>query len=461
MYGQMWRRFGEGKTVQAGVIGTGQYATAVVTQSLAIPLLDVHAVADLDVAAALRAYQEAGLGTDEIAICDGRPSALAALERGQRVVVEDALLLMGLPLDIIVEATGEPEAGAIHASEAISHGKHVAMVNKETDVTVGPILKRLADRAGLVYTAVDGDQHGLLIGLVAWARDLGLEVLCAGKARNAEFVYDADAKTVTGGQKIVALGEDSAECMQTIPPGRAHAFVQARSGLLAALGRIGGYDVVELAIAANATGLLPDVESMHCPALRTVEIAEALCPVAEGGILERRGAIEGVTCLRSPDGPGLGGGVFAVVSCANDYSRGILTSKGLHANARDSAALIYRPSHLCGVETATSILSAVLLGLPTGASDYLPLVDVVARAARDLAAGERIGSDHDPAIQVLMRPSRQVTAGNPLPVHMANGNALRVDVPRGTVVTREMVREPESSRLWALRADQDARWIDA
>ena len=75
---------------------------------------------------------------------------------------------------MIAEATGSAEAGAVHGSEAIRNGKHVAMINKEADVTVGPILKHHADRAGVVYTAVDGDQHGLLMGLVSWARELGL-----------------------------------------------------------------------------------------------------------------------------------------------------------------------------------------------------------------------------------------------------------------------------------------------
>jgi predicted homoserine dehydrogenase-like protein len=60
---------------------------------------------------------------------------------------------------VIAEATGEPEMGAKFAYEAIKHGKHVAMINKEADSAVGPILKHYADKAGLVYTAVDGDQQ--------------------------------------------------------------------------------------------------------------------------------------------------------------------------------------------------------------------------------------------------------------------------------------------------------------
>jgi predicted homoserine dehydrogenase-like protein len=67
------------------------------------------------------------------------------------VALKDALLAMDLPLDVVVEATGVPEAGARHALEAIRHGKHVVMVNKEADAAVGPILKQHADRQGVAY----------------------------------------------------------------------------------------------------------------------------------------------------------------------------------------------------------------------------------------------------------------------------------------------------------------------
>src|SRR5439155_25887898 len=160
----------------------------ILAQAASVPLLEVPAVADHRLEVAREAWRRAGVPGEAIRLCDSRPAAQSALEAGKRVIVADPLLLIELPLDIIVEATGHPEAGALHALSAIRHGRHVAMVNKEADVTVGPFLKRLADEAGVVYTPVDGDQHGLLIGLVAWARRLGLEVLCAGKSRDREII---------------------------------------------------------------------------------------------------------------------------------------------------------------------------------------------------------------------------------------------------------------------------------
>jgi hypothetical protein len=41
IYQQLFECYGGGKIVRAGVIGTGSYATAVITQAQVIPLLDV------------------------------------------------------------------------------------------------------------------------------------------------------------------------------------------------------------------------------------------------------------------------------------------------------------------------------------------------------------------------------------------------------------------------------------
>jgi len=455
IYRQLFDRLARDRVVQAGLIGSGEFGTAIVTQSRVVPRLRVPVVADVDVGAARRACLLAGIAEEKIEVCDSRKAALHALEAGRTVVLGDAGLMMDLPIDVVVEATGIPEAGALHAQAAIRHHRHVVMVNKETDATVGPILKHLADKEGVVYSAADGDQHGLIMGLVAWARELGLEVLCAGKALGGDFVYDDAAGSVyrEGVRSVV----DRAKLVVLKPAlgAGAASAAEERAGLLGSPAKAGGYDVVEMAIAANATGLGPDTDGMHSPILYAAEIPQVLCPVEEGGVLRHRGVIDVVRVLRRPDEMGLGGGVFVVVACANEYSRRVLATKGLVFNSRRSAALICRPHHLCGVEAIISILAAGALGVPTGATEYVPRFDVVAMAARDLAAGDAVGNDHSPALTALMRPARRVEPGAGLPFHMANGNRLAVNVPTGTVITMEMVVPPSDSALWSLRKMQD------
>lgn len=452
-----------GQPVKAGVIGTGHYATAIVCQSRSIPHLDVAVVADVDVDQGRRAYRLAGVDEQRIVVCDRREHALAAMQRGDSVVLPDAELMMDLPLSLVAEATGQAEAGARHAAAAIAGGKHVAMINKETDVSVGPILKHRADRAGVVYSAVDGDQHGLLIGLVDWARTLGLRVIAGGKAGDRDHIFDPVQRTVTraGGRFRVELDGEQAAAFAPIDADDAGVKIAARRRAVQHVSGIGGWDVGEMAIAANATGLLPDVPELHAPIARIAEIPEVLCSRDEGGILSRDGAIEAVICLRQQHEAGMGGGVFVVVDSASDYARHILVTKGLIGNRRGSAALIYRPHHLCGVETPLTMLCAALLGAPTGASDLLPRVDVVAHAAEDLAKGEMLPGDHSPRLKFLMTPAAPLSDDAALPFHLASGNPLTCDAPAGTPITAAMMAPPADSTLWALRREQDARFLNA
>ena len=458
IYHHLFDQVKEKRAVRAGLIGSGQYGTAVITQAGYIPLLEIPIIADVDPQAAQLAYHHAGIADDDIALCDNRSDAIRAMESGKFVIVEDPMLLMNTPIDVIVESTGVAAAGARHAYEAIQHGKHVAMINKETDAVIGPILKHLADKAGVVYTPVDGDQHGLLIGLVLWARSLGLEVLCGGKARNVECIYNPEAKTVSCGRSTVTVAESEAWALERIPDGEANRYIPARREMLASLPKTANSDLGEMTIAANATELMPDIPPLHLPVVRISEISEVLCPVEEGGILQTKGAIEIVTCLRTTDEAGLGGGVFVVVSCENDYSRKVLTTKGLIPNSRGSTAVIYRPYHLCGVETPISILSAALLNVPTGATTVQPHVDLVAQSNRELKAGTILGDGHSSDIDAAILPASPIANNNPLPLYLLTRVRLSRDVAAETLITQELIDPPSDSLLWSLRQQQDAHF---
>lgn len=457
IYENLFNRAGD-KRVRAGLIGTGTYGISLLAQAQSVTRLEIPVVCDQDIEAARRACQQAGIPEEEVAICNNRKEALQAVERGKWAIATDSTLLMDLPLDVIVECTGNPEAGACHADLAIQHGKHVAMVTKETDSAVGPMLKRLADRAGVVYTPVDGDQHGLLMGLVSWVRYLGLEVISGGKARPYDFVYDESGRKVTNGSKEVNLTEEEMGALREIRPGAARHVVKERRRVLKELPQISEPDLCESVIAANATGLVPDTPSMHAPILRTTEIPEVLCPKDVGGILSTQGAVDVVTCLRRSDEAGLGGGVFVVFSCRNEHTWSFLKAKGAHSNRRGTCGLLYRPYHLLGVETPISILCAGLFNISTGGLVFEPRVDLVARTTRDLKAGATIEYSHQPAdtpLEPLILPATPVRNGNPLPYHLVAGNRVKVDVPARTILTYEMIQPPSGSRLWELRREQD------
>lgn len=463
IYQHLFSRVKEPLTVRAGLIGAGQFGTPIVTQAPLIPRLEVPVVADADVEAGRRAHRQAGIAKEDIVVCEDRTSALRALEAGKRVVLQDAMLMMDLPLDVIASATRSPGAGAAYALEAIRHSKHVVMIDKEADSVVGPMLKHLADRAGVVFTTDDGDEPGLVMGLVSWARALGLEVLCGGNLHGC--LYDPATASATSRGRTVQVPEEERWALERIPAGAAPRYAETRRRLFAAWrpDEECGDPLAHMAVLANGTGLLPDAPVGHRPVVRYLELPEVLCPVEDGGILQTRGAVDIPTVLYRRDDPNPGGGVFIVVANDDTVSRDMMIQKGALANSSKSAMMLYRPYHLCGAETAMSILCAGLLHVPTGSSEVLPRVDIVATTARDFRAGETLGSPGtlgwNRDLRASLVPAFPLSDDGPVPFFMLEGNRLTKDVPAGTTVTLGMIAPPAGSALWSLRRQQDAQFM--
>lgn len=471
IYQQMFDAYRKQDEVCVGVIGAGQYATAIVTQEPQTQYLRVGVVADINVDSAKNAYLLAGRVESELVYAATADEAQAAIEAGKAVFTDQPHIVAAIPaIDIVCESTGIPEVSARFAHDAINAGKHVAMVTKDCDVSVGPILKKLADDKGVVYTPVDGDQHGLLIQLIEWAKSIGLTVLSGGKATDGEFIYDPESSTVTihtdkkihaPYQQTITVAPEDGVYLGKIPEGHAAEYVRERARILAGLPQPGSYDLCEMTIAANYTGFAPQVDTLlHAP-LRITEIPIAYAMVDDGGVIENERTIDLATCLREPSESGLGGGVFIVVRADNAYSNHIMTTKGQIANEDESATVIYRPYHLCGVETSTTLLVAGLLGLNTGSNDYKPRFDLIKVAAVDIRAGDVFGNDHSQQHTARIIPAVPVGSGNPASAHLLTGNRAKVDIPRGTVITYDMVARPDDSTLWSLRELQDSTFLAA
>jgi predicted homoserine dehydrogenase-like protein len=465
IYNQLFKKLGRKQIVHAGIVGTGAYGTAIVTQQSSTPHLAVRAVADISRDNARRAYERAGIDAGRIIYCDTAARAQREIEQGNYVYTDRCELISQIPIiDVVCECTGIPEASATYALEALNQGKHVAMITKDCDSAVGPILKRIADEKGLVYTPVDGDQHGLLVQMYEWAKSVGLTVLSAGKATDGEFVYDERARSVTiktdkavraPYASSVTIKPEEQKYLQMIPPGGAAEYIAKRCEILGKLPHAAAYDLCEMTVAANYTGLKPATDTLVHAALRITELPGAYCAAKDGGVFESEGMIDVATCLRAPEESGLGGGVFLVVRCDNPYSHHVLTTKGQIANHDGTTAVIYRPYHLCGVETASSILVAGLLGMNTASDTFLPRYDLVKVAARDIKAGEVFENDHSAQLTARILRAAAVSPGNYASAHLLTGNRAKADIARGTTITYDMVVEPPDSVIWRLRRLQD------
>jgi predicted homoserine dehydrogenase-like protein len=409
------------RTLVAGVVGAGEFGASFVYRSRRAPGLRVAGAADTDLERAVRVAERAGI--DRIARCDSAAKAKAAFERGEFVACASGEILCALELDFVVEATGSPEGGARTALAALAAGRNVAMVSKECDSVVGPILQAKAASAGLIHTAVDGDQPSLLVGLVTWTRTLGLEILCAGKASEFDFVSED-------------LRRDPDRPRRTPP------------------------DLCELGIVANATGLLPDTPRLHAPIARTLELPELFRPRSEGGLLSRAGVVDMFNCLRRPGEQSFAGGVFVTVRCDDPDTWRVLAEKGIPTSADGRCAMLHNPVHLLGIEAPISLLQSMVLKRP--AAQLAPRVDLVGRAERKLAAGTLLeaGERHSsPGVEPELADAAPARGANAVPFYMVQGCRLKKDVAAGALVTRDCLEPPTDSVLWTLRAEQDARFF--
>lgn len=471
IYAQLFKAFGKQDAVNVGVIGTGAYGTAVVTQGMYTPRMHILAIADIDREKARAVLAQAGVPGDGLAYCANLREAEEAVGMGKRVYTDNSAIIPLLSrIDVVCDSTGNPEAAAQNILAAINNKKHVAVVTKDCDVCVGPLLRRKAEAQGVVYTPVDGDQHGLLIQLYGWAKSIGLSVLCGGKATDGEFEYDQEKNTVTiktdkvvkpPVKSSVVIDEAHLPYFRRIPEGKAAEYIAKRQEALRELPQPGAYDLCEMTVAANYTNLSPQVSTLlHAP-MRISEIPSVYCELKDGGLLEGNEALDLVTVLRAPDEAGLGGGVFLVVRCDNAYSNHILATKGQISNHNRSATVIYRPYHLCGVETPMTLLVAGLLNLHTASDTYLPRYQLIKVAARDIKPGEVFEGDHGQQLTAEIVPYAPIHPGACAEAHLLMGNKAGVFIKKGSRITYDMVLEPRDSLLWALRREQDALFADS
>jgi predicted homoserine dehydrogenase-like protein len=446
------------KPVKAALIGVGEFGASLIAQGQRMKSLNVRVLCDQDTARAQAAAVAAGVDADQISICDTIKSAQSAYHAGKTVILEDANLIDDLNIDIVVEATGVPEVAASNAIAAIDHGRHVAMVSKEADSVVGPILHHRAQAAGLTYTPIDGDQPSLLIGLVTWARVLGLEIVTAGKSSEYDFVYDLTQKSVSWRDQVVEVPDF--DRLWQLPPEDIAQTLAARAEQLSAFPRRIVPDYCEMGVVCNAIGLKPDRSDFHAPICRTLEVPEILRPAAFGGMLERSGVVDVFNCLRRPDEASFAGGVFIVVRCSDEGTWKTLKGKGIPVSRTNDHALLYNPQHLLGLEAPISMLSAVRLGRSTGGANPRPVVDLVARAIAPLKAGMKfeISDPHHHTmhgVDSFLADAAPIADQNPLPYYLALHHELKRDVMTGEMITVDDVSIPDSSVLYKLRREQD------
>ncbi|MEO9339800.1 flagellar biosynthesis protein FlgA [Mesorhizobium sp. SB112] len=449
------------RLIETCIIGTGGFGRSFLAQGLRVPLMRARVAVDVDAQTAVQAMLAVGITREDIRVCESPEEAQKAWNEGAFIAAGAFEHVAGLPVDVVVEATGHPEAGARHARLAIEAGRHLALVSKEVDSVVGPGLAVMARSRGKVVTPVDGDQPSLLIGLISWAETLGFEIIAAGKSSEYDFIFDASAGTLTSNGSTVSAPEFGE---YSHLDGRDSSLVaEARSRAASALPQRAVPDLCELSVVANAVRFAPDRPQLHAPIARIDEVPTILCEVSEGGILSGQRKLEVFHCLRDPGGISFAGGVFVVVRCEDRPTWKMLEEKG-HVVSRDgNAAMVYIPRHLLGLEAATSILAAGMNNVSTGSIEPSHHVDLVAVADVDLVAGTTLamGGHHHSieGVSSMMLPAGPLVPEAPAPFYLASNKRLSRSVKQGEPIRMADLEIPENSELMKLRRLQDAHFF--
>ena len=304
----------DGNPIRVGLIGAGKFGSMFLAQVRRTPGMHLVGVADLSPDRAKQALSRTGWEEERVAA----GSLDEAYQRGTTYVTDDAdAMIAADELDVVVEATGVPEAGIHHALACIRNGKHVVMVNVEAAALAGPLLARRAREAGVVYSLAYGDQPALICELVDWARACGFEVVCAGKGtKHLPHYHQSTPDTVWE-----HFGWSDEEV--------------ARSGANAKMFNSfvdGTKSAIEMAAVANAPGLLPPSDGLLFPVAGADELATVLRPQSNGGVLEHSGMVEMVASLQRDGGPverDLRWGVYVVFRGDTEYVRDCFRQYGL------------------------------------------------------------------------------------------------------------------------------------
>ncbi|MDE0809874.1 MAG: flagellar biosynthesis protein FlgA [Alphaproteobacteria bacterium] len=424
-------RAAAGAPVRVCLIGAGKFGSMFLSQVPTTPGLSVTVIADLRPDAARVACRTVGWSEDRIAATDFSDDAVTALARDD--------------VDVVVEATGHPPAGIRHARVAFAAGKHIVMVNVEADVLAGPLLAEEARSAGTVYSMAYGDQPALTAEQVEWARSCGFEVIAAGKGTKYLPAYHSSTPDTVWDHYGLSA-EQAAEAGMNNK--MFNSFLDGtKSGL-------------EMAAIANACDLSPPTDGLQFPPVGMDDLAHVLRPASEGGQLEGKGQVEVVSSLERDGRPvfkDLRWGVYVVLEAPNDYAAGCFRQYGMNTDASGRYSAMFKPFHLIGLELNISVLSAGLLGRPTGATRGFR-GDVVATAKRALSVGEVLDGEGGATVWGKLLPAKRSLRENRLPIGLAHGVKLRHPIVEGGTVGWDDVEIDGSDETVIARRQMEQRF---
>jgi predicted homoserine dehydrogenase-like protein len=427
LHAELEQREASGRPVRVGLIGAGQMGTDVVATTTMMQGVRVVVTADIDLERARDSYR-IGQVEGEVVVADSASAADAAVESGRLVAVRDFRIVTDMrSIDVMLESTGVPEIGALAALRSARNGQDLAMMNVETDITVGPILAWYARQKGVLYALAAGDEPAACKELYDLALSMGFTVVAAGKGKNNPLDRHATPADPAVRTEAARRG---------LSPNMLIEFVD------------GSKTMIEMAAVSNATGLVPDVRGMHGPTTDRDHLNETFALREDGGVLGRSGVVDYGVGHVAP-------GVFVIVRTDHPRLREAMVLRDMGTGPYYT---LFRPFHLCSIEVP---LTCAMLAIRRQ-SNMLPLdrlvSEVFAVAKRDLAPGEALDAIGGETYYSLIDTYQAARAECLLPIGLAKGARLLRPVAMDTPIRCGDV-EIQPSTVHSLRQLQD-RWSE-
>ncbi len=417
----------QGKSIRVGIIGCGEMGTDLITAIAPMRGLDVVAVADRRLQGAPAAIKIAGYDADKGKICENQTAMSRAIESNEIAITQKSDDVITHPqVDVIIDATGRPVAGAQVGMKAMENGKHLVMMNVEADVTIGAYLRNEAEKLGVVYTVGAGDEPSSTMELINFVTALGYPIVAAGKGKNNAFNIDATPDDYREEAK-----------RRNMNPRMLVEFVD------------GSKTMVEMSCIANATGLLIDKPGMHGPDCSLEELHNFLCPTKDGGLLSARGRVDFSV------GKGVAPGVFVIAEMSHPRIRERMND--LHLG-EGPYYTFYRPYHLTSLEVPLSAARAVLYGTADMQPLDRPVAEVCARAKKSMQVGDNLDAIGEYCYRSWAMDAGEARAAKAWPVGLLHEGKVIAPIAKGDLITQANMAPDETTALYKLRKKQDA-WL--
>lgn len=300
-------------------------------------------------------------------------------------------------------------------------GKKIINLNAVSEITLGLIFKNLAKKNNTIYSVGAGDEPAVTLRIIDSCHKLGLDIICAGKGKNNPLnVYCTP-------EDFLEKGKD---CQ--INPFLMSSFVDGTKTML------------EMAILSNASGIPIDDHGMHGPEVNVDKLVEVFNLKKYGGILNNVPVIDYAIGNIAP-------GVFVIVTSKLESIREEL--KYLKVGKGPNFVL-FQPYHLANIEALLSVYDLVFNNMPTLTVKKSIETIVIAKAKRDLHAGDKFDSTGGYTFSGTAIKFNDIIPNDYVPIGLIENSLVKKEIKKDEIITFKKINVLKDSIIFKLWQEQ-------